>query len=151
MRKVATGGAAAFLGLVLALSGTPAGAQGGDVGKLMADVREALGGTRLDGVKTMAVEGRSLRTNQAGNTVESEFEMAMELPDKFMRKDVLAALGNMSVYRTSGFNGDGVINEVDTPPQLSGGGHIVMRFQTAGGSGDQPQTPEQKEAARADR
>ncbi len=58
-----------------------------------------------------------------GATIEGEFEMAIELPDKFIRRDVLAAIGNMSVYRISGFNGDGVIKEVDTPPQLSGGGH----------------------------
>jgi hypothetical protein len=65
-----------------------------------------------------------------------------------MKKEVLSALGNMSVYRTSGFNGDGLINEIDTPPQLSGGGHIMVRVQTSGGPGGQQATPEQQEAAR---
>ena len=117
---------------------------------LMADVREALGGGKLDAVKSLTVEGRTLRTNAAGTTTEHAFEMAMELPDRYMKKEVLSALGNMSVYRTSGFNGDGLINEIDTPPQLSGGGHIMVRVQTAGGPGGPggPTTPEQQEASR---
>ncbi|RPJ64533.1 MAG: hypothetical protein EHM24_22685, partial [Acidobacteria bacterium] len=131
------------------LGGTPAFAQGGDAERIMAGVRDALGGKKLDSVKSLTVEGRSLRTNQAGTTTEHAFEMAMELPDRYMKKEVLSALGNMSVYRTSGFNGDGLINEIDTPPQLSGGGHIVMRVQTVGPGGPGgPLTPEQQEANR---
>ena len=152
MRKWGAGlavGCLAALGVLA--GGTPALAQGGDVNKILADVREALGGSKLDAAKTLTIEGRTLRTNQAGATVENEFEMAFEFPDKFMRKDVVAPMGNMSVYRTSGFNGDGIINEIDTPPQLAGGGHIMVRFATAGGPGGpggQPHTPEQQEAAR---
>ena len=150
MRMVAATAAKVLAAAALAgvLGGTPALAQDGDVNKIMADLREALGGKKLDSVKTLTVEGRTLRTNAAGTTTEHAFEMAMELPDKYMRKDVLSPMGNMSVYRTTGFNGDGLINEIDTPPQLSGGGHIVMRFQTVGGPGGQPTTPEQQEAAR---
>jgi len=150
MRKMAAVLAAGCLAWLGGLGGAPARAQGGDVNKIMADAREALGGSKLDSIKTLTIEGRTLRTNPAGTTAEYAFEMAMELPDKFMKKEVLAALGNMSVYRTSGFNGDGLINEVDTPPQLSGGGHIVMRVQTSGGPGGAggPLTPEQQEANR---
>jgi len=153
MRKavaMAAAGSLAALGVLGVLGGTPALAQGGDADKIMAEVREALGGKKLDSVKSLTVEGRTLRTNAAGTTTEHPFEMAMELPDRYMKKEVLQALGNMSVYRTSGFNGDGLISEIDAPPQLSGGGHIVMRVQTAGGPGGPggPMTPEQQEASR---
>lgn len=122
-----------------------------DADKILAEVREALGGEKLAAVKTMTVIGRTQRTTPAGISVESEFEMALELPDKFMRRDVLANLGNMSVYRTSGFNGDAIINEIDTPPSLTGGGNFVMRFAGPGmppGPGGVKLTPEQEAAAR---
>ncbi len=52
-----------------------------------------------------------------------------------MRRDVVVNMGNMSIYRNSGFNGDGVINEIDAPPQLAGGGGNVVMFRTAGPGG----------------
>jgi hypothetical protein len=128
--------------------------QGSDVNKVLADAREALGGDKkLDAVKTLSIAGRSLRTNPAGTSTESEFEVAIELPDKYMRRDAVVNMGNMSIYRTSGFNGDGVINEMDTPPQLAGGGNVVM-FRTIGPggavttTGGPPPTPEQQETVR---
>jgi hypothetical protein len=70
-------------------------------------------------------------------------------------------MGNMSIYRNSGFNGDGVINEIDAPPQLAGGGGAVIMYRAIGPGGatftsgpggasmsGTPQTPEQQEAAR---
>ena len=94
--------------------------QSGDANKVLADAREALGGEKkLSAVKTMRSTGRSQRTTAAGNTVENEFEMSMELPDKYMKREAVMNMGNMSMYRMAGFNGDGVINEMDTPPQLS--------------------------------
>lgn len=125
--------------------------QGGDVSKMLADVRDALGGEKkLAGVKTVTVTGRAQRTNPSGTSTEQEFEMAIELPDKYMRRDVVMNMGNMSVYRTSGFNGDGVINEIDQPPQLSGG-NIVIRMAgpgEPGGPGGASPTPEQQAAMR---
>jgi hypothetical protein len=144
---------------VLALAGVIAAralvfGQGGDANRIIADAREALGGDKkLDTVKTLTIAGRSLRTNPAGTSTESEFEVAIELPDKYMRRDAVVNMGNMSIYRTSGFNGDGVINETDTPPQLAGGGTVVM-FRTIGPggtvmtTGGTPPTPEQQEAIR---
>jgi hypothetical protein len=136
-------------------------AQGGDADKILAAARQALGGDKkLDAVKSLAIEGRAMRIRPDGASAESDFEVSIELPDRFMRRDVVANMGNMSIYRNSGFNGDGVINEIDAPPQLAGGGNVVM-FRSAGpggttmtvGSGGAgmagtPPTPEQQEAAR---
>lgn len=87
-------------------------AQGGDVNAVLTGAREALGGDKkLDAVKTLTMAGRSLRTNPTGTSTESEFEVAIELPDKYFRRDAVVNMGTMSIYRTSGFNGDGVISE----------------------------------------
>jgi hypothetical protein len=140
------------LAIVIA-AGLLASAQGGDVTKILADSRAALGGSKLDAVKTLTMSGQSLRTSPSGMTTEGDFEVNIELPDKFMRRDMVANMGNMSIYRMSGFNGDGVINEMDTPPQLSGGGNVVMfRMAGPGGTvttpGGPSPTPEQQEATR---
>lgn len=137
------------------MAGLVLSAQAGDAKKVLADARAALGGdARLDAVKTLTMSGQALRTSPTGNTTGSDIEMAFELPDKFVRREAAVSLGNMSIYRTTGFNGDGVINEMDTPPQLSGGGGNVVMFRMVGpggaatGPGAPPLTPEQRESVR---
>ena len=118
--------------------------QASDVNKVLADMKAALGGAdKVAAVKTVTATGRTARTSANGTTSEAEMELAMELPDKYVMRSVLANMGTMSVYRNAGFNGNGVINETETPPNLAGGGMVVIR--TAGGPapGQQP-TPEQK-------
>jgi hypothetical protein len=137
-------------------------AQGSDVDKILAAARQALGGDKkLEAVKSLAIEGRAMRIRPDGTSTESDFEVAIELPDRFMRREVVVNMGNMSIYRNSGFNGDGVINEIDAPPQLAGGGGNVVMFRSTGpggttmtvGSGGTAMagaapTPEQQEASR---
>jgi hypothetical protein len=150
--------------MVAGVVATPvlAAGQGGDLDKILAAARQALGGEKkLEAVKSLAIEGRTMRISPAGTTTESDFEVSIELPDKFMRRDAVVNMGNMSIYRNSGFNGDGVINEMDTPPQLAGGGNVVVMYRTTGSGGSTvtmgpggtvtsgtPPTPEQQEAAR---
>ena len=134
---------------VIAIEALVAG-QGKDVNQVLADTRAALGGDKIATVKTITALGRTLRTGPGGNTTESEFEMAMELPDKYLMRSVMVAMGNMSVYRNTGFNGGQVIEEIDRPPNLQGG-NIVIRIAGPGGTAMDPakMTPEQK--AEADR
>jgi hypothetical protein len=121
MRRLARLAAIAVLAAPVGISAQPP-----DASKILADTRQALGGGKLDQVQSLAIEGRSTTVTPAGART-TEFEMALQLPDKYMRRDVLAAMGNMSVYRVSGFNGpDGLINEIDRPPQLAGGGGRVL-------------------------
>jgi hypothetical protein len=122
-------------------------AQGKDATQILADTRAALGGDKLAALKGLTGNGRILRTTPNGNTTENEFEVALELPDKYLMRSVLAAMGNMSVYRNSGFNGGQVIEEIDRPPNLqTGGGVMIMRVGTPGGGAMDPatMTPEQK-------
>lgn len=112
---------------------------------VLGEARHALGGeTKVAGVKTLTATGRTRAQTPRGQTEEMEFVLSLELPDKFMKRDVLMASGPTSVYRHTGFNGDGLIDEVDAPPALaSGGGMIVRRIDFGGGPGRGTPTPEQ--------
>lgn len=150
MRKVMNG----FVVAILAVPALVIG-QAGDVNKVLTDMKTALGGAdKVAAVKSLTALGRTLRTNASGTTSENEFELAIELPDKYMMRSVLANMGNMSIYRNAGFNGDGLINLIDQPPSLGGGGgggvQVFTRVAGAGtGASGAAQTPEQK--AQADR
>ena len=131
--------------IALAAAGSMAAGQGRDVNEMLAGARTALGGPKLAAVKTLTAVGRTVRALPNGTSAESEFEMALELPDKYLMRSVLAAMGNMSVYRNSGFNSGQVIEEIDRPPSLAGGGMVVMRFAGPGGAVDpEKMTAEEK-------
>ena len=119
-------------------------AQGKDASQVLADSRAALGGDKLESMKSLSGKGRTLRTNPAGDTVETEFEVAFELPDKYRLRAALMPMGNMTVYRETGFNADGLIEQIDRPPNLSGG-MVHIRIAGPGGAVDpEKMTPEQK-------
>ncbi|MEO5897052.1 MAG: hypothetical protein ABIS06_15280 [Vicinamibacterales bacterium] len=84
--------------------------------KLLADARNALGGEeKISAVKNFTTTGRTRRV-QGDNLVPIEFEMAVELPDKYLRKDEIPA--QESDPTTQGFNGDGLIQLPPlTPPE----------------------------------
>ena len=140
MRNVGTCMAVALIAVEALVSG-----QGRDINEVLAGARKALGGDKLAAVKTLTAMGRTVRTGQGGNTVENEFEMALELPDKYLLRSVMMAMGNMSIYRNTGFNGAQPIEEIDRPPNLSGG-TFMMRVAGPGGTPMDPakMTPEQK-------
>jgi hypothetical protein len=124
-----------------------AAGQGKDAARILDETRKAMGGDTLAAVTALSAEGRILRTGPDGNTRENEFELSLLLPDKFLMRSVMAAMGNMSIYRNSGFNGGQVIEEIDRPPNLQGG-NIVIRIGGPGGPMDpEKMTPEQKAAA----
>jgi hypothetical protein len=119
----------------------------GDIVRVLADARAALGGeAKLGQVTTVAIEGTSTRPAQDGTSRESAFEMAFALPDKYSRREVVANLNGMEIARISGFNGADLIERTDMPPQM-GGGMMIMRAPGSGGPGEEL-TPEQQEAAR---
>jgi hypothetical protein len=96
-------------------------AQGGDAAGILAATRRALGGdAKLEANKSLTATGRNDR---------GDVEVAIELPDKFIRKDVFAQIGDTTLSRTLGFNGAGLIDEADAP-QVSGpgGGNMVIRM-----------------------
>jgi len=102
---------------------------------VLAAAREALGGEKkLAAVKTLVTTGRT-RQVRGDNLVPIEFEIFVELPDKYVRKDEVPA--QESGPTTVGFNGD---NLVQLPPQTAPPGGRP--------GGPPPPTPEQLDAAR---
>jgi hypothetical protein len=94
-----------------------------DPAAILAQAREALGGEkRLSAVKTFMATGRT-RQVRGDNLVPIEFEIACELPDKYVRKDEIPA--QESGPTSTGFNGDELIQlpvpAMPTPPPQAAG------------------------------
>lgn len=117
-------------------------AQSPDVKKILADARAALGGEKkLSALTTFTATGQSVRVTPDGSSAPTDCEMAFELPDKFMKKEVVTTMGNFAVTRTSGFNGDAAIEIIDQPPAMPGTIRIVIG---SGADPNAPATPEQQ-------
>lgn len=123
------------------LAGQSAPRPAGDATKVLAAAREALGGEKkLSAVKTFVATGRTQQVR--GDTlVPIEFEIACELPDKYVRKDEIPA--QESGPTSTGFNGDNLI-QVPVPPQAP----QVPIPGRPGRGGDAPRTEAQMDAAR---
>jgi hypothetical protein len=75
-------------------------------GAILAEARKALGGDALAAVKTVVATGRTRRVR--GNNLQPiEFEMSIELPDKYVRTDEFPA--EATDPTTTGFNGERLI------------------------------------------
>src|SRR3954466_11095332 len=100
---------------------------------VIAASRDALGGEKkLAAIKTILATGRT-RQVRGDNLVPIEFEIAIELPDKYVRKDEIPA--QESGPTLTGFNGDTLLQfPVPGPPPTRAGG-------------PPPPTPEQMAAA----
>jgi len=90
-----------------AVSTPSAQAPARDATAILAQAREALGGEkRLSAVKNFIATGRT-RQVRGDNLVPIEFEIAVELPDKYVRKDEIPA--QESGPTSTGFNGTDLI------------------------------------------
>lgn len=97
-------------------SQTVAAAQAKDPTAILAAARQALGGQdRIDAVKTLVASGQT-RQVRGENLVPIEFELSIELPDKYLRRDEIPA--QESGPNASGFNADGLLQDppASTPP-----------------------------------
>lgn len=126
-------------GVVVMAAGAALFAQSTDANKIMADMRKALGGDKLAAVKSLSATGKSQRS-QGETSMGGDYEMMLELPDKYFAKQAMAQTPMGSIAIKSGFNGDGLIQETEQPPQMNG----MMVFRAGGSSPNA--TPEQKAA-----
>lgn len=121
--------------------------QGSDASRVLAAVRDALGGDKkLASVKTLSATGTSTKVNGDTSGAPGDYELAFELPDKFVKKEVVATIGQNVISRTSGFNGEGVIEATDTPASFPG--QVFVRLGPGGAAPGVQPTPEQAEAMR---
>jgi len=86
--------------------------------QILAEARTAMGGDKLAGVKTVLTTGRTRRV-RGDNLVPIEFEIAIELPDKYVRKDEVPA--EESEPTSTGFVGEEII-QYPTAPAMPGRG-----------------------------
>lgn len=132
--------------VTLVAAGALVSAQAPDAARVLAEMQAALGGTgKVAAVRTLSAKGTIKRVNPRGTT-EGETELALELPDKFVTRLQIAGEGPMAVFRISGFNGAGVINETDAPPNLADGMRARLGSDRIGGAAGAQQTPEQQAA-----
>jgi hypothetical protein len=118
--------------LVAALPAAPQVQAQDKATEVLAKMRDAIGGGKLDSLKTFSLIGKSARNMTNGQMV-SEVEMYLELPDKYLRVENLTA----PIARTiqSGHNGDKPI----LPQGMNAGGAgapmVIMNGAPAGGGG----------------
>jgi len=100
--------------------------------QILAEARAALGGDKLVNMKTLVATGRTRRV-RGNNLVPIEFEMSIELPDKYLRTDEFPAEDTDPT--SAGFVGDTLIQ---VPPLPAG--PLPGRGMTppAGGRADVP-------------
>ena len=107
-------------------------AQSDRAATVLSATREALGGEqRIGAVRTFIASGRT-RQLRGDNLVPIEFEIQVELPDKYSRHDEVPAQDTGPT--TQGFNGNAL---VQIPPQATPAGRV----------GVPPPSPEQQAAA----
>ncbi len=113
---------------------------------ILAETRTALGGDKLAGVTSIVATGQTRRV-RGDNLVPVEFEINIELPDKYIRKDEVPA--EESEPTSTGFVGSEI---VQFPAGRGGGPGAGLPPGAAGRpGGPPPATPAQLEAQRAAR
>jgi hypothetical protein len=114
-------GAAILAGALAGKAQTPPATapSSGEAAAILSAAREALGGEkRLSSTKTIVATGRT-RQVQGDNLVPIEFEINIELPDRYVRTDEIPARESGPTSR--GFNGDGLIQFPEPAPARGGG------------------------------
>jgi hypothetical protein len=107
--------------------------QAADAAVVLAAARDAMGGDkRIEAVRTFIANGRT-RQIRGDNLVPIEFEIQVELPDKYSRRDEFPAQD--AGPATAGFNGDRLVQIPPAPPPVARAG------------GPPAPTPAQQEAA----
>lgn len=102
-------------------------AQDAKATEILAKTRAALGGAKLEALKTFALDAATQR-NVGPMQMSSEVEIALELPDKYVRSEVSRGMMNMTMH--TGFNGDKAI--VPANVSLGTGGTVMFRMESGG-------------------
>ena len=119
------------MGASLVVPGGPLRAQTPDAAKtseVLSDVRKALGGDKAAKIAALSVEGTYRRTF-GEREMSGDIELAMELPDKFLRTETFGFDPTAPMRRFSGFNGQAPIESTS-----GGGGRMMIRMGPGAGS-----------------
>ena len=114
---------------------------------IIAATRKAIGGGRLDTLKTFSVDA-SVERNLSNMRMTSDVEIILDLPDKYLRQDTPSGSGGMMVIAgggLTGFNGDRPLQKIQGGTSSGPGGLVIrMTGPTSTTTGEKP-TPEQLE------
>jgi hypothetical protein len=123
--------------------------EAGKAAEILAAARKAIGDKKLDALKTFSVQS-ALQRNVQTMQLNSDIEILIELPDKYLRSEASSGGGMMMIAGggVTGFNGDRPLQKVPTGGMPTGGG-MVIRMGGPGGpipgaDGEKP-TPGQLE------
>ena len=106
---------------VLGVTAAATVAQDAKVTEILADTRKAIGDKKLDALKTLSVQA-NMQRNLGNFQNQTEVELLLDLPDKYVRSDVSTGMMNMTM--TTGFNGDRAIMPAGARA-LPGGGMVI--------------------------
>ena len=122
------------LAMVMTAGAGMAAAQDAKAAAVLAKTRQALGGAKLDAIRTLIVEASTER-NLGQMQLASDVEIALEMPDKYLKTEVSRGMMNMTI--NTGFNGDKAIMPANAT--MVGGGAMVIRMGPGGPvGGDAP-------------
>jgi hypothetical protein len=107
--------------------------------EILANARKAIGNKKLDSLSTFSLEGM-IQRNIGERQLSTDVEVLLGLPDKYIRTDTPAGMGNSM---SSGFNGDKVIRPAGMA-MLPGGGGMVIRMGGGGPASFGGATPAEK-------
>ena len=120
----------------------------GKAAELIALARKAIGEKKLDTLKTFSVQS-SLQRNIGERQINSDVEIVLDLPDKYLRQETASGGGGTMTFAgggLTGFNGDRALQKPGGALPMGGG--MVMRMGGSGaittGPAEKP-TPEQLE------
>jgi hypothetical protein len=133
------GGATALL---IAMSAGSAFGQDAKAAEVLAKTRQALGGAKLDALKSLSLAATTHR-NVGQMQMTSDVEIAMEMPDKYLRSEASRG-GMMSMTMNSGFNGDNAILPANA--SFGGGGMMIVRVGPGGPVSDGPTMTDEQRA-----
>jgi hypothetical protein len=133
--------AGAALALFVAAGSPTATAQDGKATEILGKTRTALGGVKLDAMKTFTLQAATQR-NVGERQMASEVELFLEMPDKYLKSEVSRGMMNMTM--NTGFNGNDAILPANV--SMAAGGAMVIRMGPGGpAAADAPKlTDEQK-------
>ena len=108
--------------------------------KVLADMRKALGGSKVDNVKALSLEG-PVRRVMGGRQVEGTLALTLQGPDRMHKSEENEFPGGMSVERIQVLAGESAWADMQNRGGMGGGMQIMMRNGPPGA----PQDPAEAE------
>jgi hypothetical protein len=110
---------------------------------VLAAMRKALGGAKLDEVKGLSVEG-PFRRQMGQRDMEGTIALVLVGPDKMHRLEDLALMGGASVERIQALSGETSWTDMQNRGGMGGGMQIMMRDGPPGAPGADPAEMEKR-------